>query len=160
MALRFFNVQSCLVFSSLVLLASGCAHHKDVRPGAGGVHKVSVRAEEKHDAERSAISQAEHYCESLEKHYAVISESTKYTGSMDENTRNTLRRASTAASVVGAGATNARRNREFHQNPGSGVHVHADVADPSENPIGTVGTVGSIMTGGKDYLTEMSFRCE
>ena len=150
-----------LALLALTFVVSSCAHHRDVRPGAGGVHKVTVRKPEKAEAEQDAISQAEHYCGTMDKHFVIVSESTKYTGSMDEATRDTLRKASKAAQVVGTGATMARQNRQFQNaQPGTHVSVHADVADPAENPIGTVGTVGHIMTNGDDYLTEMTFKCE
>ena len=52
-----------LVISSLLLLLLiGCAHHRDVRPGADGVHRVILVTSDTADASRSAISQANHFC--------------------------------------------------------------------------------------------------
>ena len=85
----------------MVLFSQGCAHHRDVRPGVDGIHRVSVRAVEKEAAERSAISQANDYCETMKRHAFFVSENSKYTGTMDENTRDTLRKASKAATVLG-----------------------------------------------------------
>jgi hypothetical protein len=138
----------------LITLFSACAHHRDVRPGSNGVHRVAVRAVEKSDAERSAVAQAEHYCDSLNCHYVIISENTQYTGSLDENTRNTLRRASQAASFVG--------NQSAHPSDPHSIHSQPTMAStPARtNTAGTLGAVGTIMTNGEDYLTQIQFKCE
>ncbi len=141
-------LQLKLVLLLGTVLLSACAHHRDVRPGVDGVHRVNVRGEEKDAAERSAISQANHYCESTGgKHAAFVNEQTKYTGSMDEGTRATLKKASQAAQVVGT-STSTRR-RDAYGRPVSQV-----------NPLGTAGVVGSIMTSGQDYSSEMKFKCQ
>lgn len=75
-----------LTFSSLLLIAA-CAHHKDVRPGAEGIHKVVVQAEDPDQGSKSAISQARSYCKKrggLEP--AIVNESQKYSGDIDEQT--------------------------------------------------------------------------
>ena len=120
----------------LLLFAFACAHHRDVRPGADGVNKVVVRASEKERAERGAISQAEHYCGSLSKTTGVVAESTKYTGSMDEGTRASVKTASKVATVLG------------HDARGGG------------DALGSAGQAGAVMTSGDDYVTEMTFRCQ
>lgn len=122
----------------------GCAHHRDVRPGADGIHRVVVRDSESESAERSAISQAEHFCQQYEKQYGIVNEKeTQYTGEMDESTRKTLKKASTAATVLGGGASVLGRN---------GVRTGGNV-------VGAAGTVGMIMTSGDDYIAEIRFRC-
>jgi len=104
-----------------------------------------VHSEERGSAERSALSQANHYCEELGgKHPGIIEEKTKYTGSMDEETRDTVRKASTAAILVGGAG---------------GVGGHGNVRRGGVG-LGTAGTVGHVMTGGDNYLTEMSFKCQ
>ena len=148
-----------IVFVLTLLAFAACAHHRDVRPGADGVNRVSVRAVDKEDAEQDAISQANHYCESVgDKHAAFVSEQTKYTGTMDEATRDTVRKASKAAQVLGTQAEmNRRASTPAGMGSGTSVHVGMGGAD---NPVGAAGTVGGIMTGGKDYLSEMSFKCQ
>ena len=47
----------------ILLLLSACAHHRDVRPSADGIHKVVVRAEDTDEGSRDAIKQANHFCE-------------------------------------------------------------------------------------------------
>lgn len=129
-----------LKFSIVLISASyfsSCAHHRDVRPGAEGVHRVMTHDQERSSSERNALKQAEHFCKEQGKYAAIIKEETKYTGSMDEATRDTLRKASTAAIILGGA---------------SGTH-----GDPS--PVRTAGQVGGIMTSGDDYVTDMSFRC-
>jgi hypothetical protein len=134
--------------SSIVVLAlffGACAHHRDVRPGAQGLHRVIVRAPEKTHAERSAISQAEHFCEEQSgRHPAFVEEKTQYTGSMDEATRDTVRKASRAAMILG----------------GTGTVLGDGPVRTGGGVVGTAGTVGTIMTGGDDYVADMRFRCE
>jgi hypothetical protein len=124
-----------------VLLISACGHHRDVRPGASGQHKVVVRDSTAEGSNRNALNQAKHFCKQSEKHAAIVSEKTDYTGSMDENTRKTVNQASKAAVIVGGTTAGVTR----HQGAGA--------------VLGTAGTVGSIMTSGDDYLTEMTFVC-
>src|ERR1043165_7129111 len=83
------------------LFLVSCAHHEDVRPGANGVHRVIVRGADKAAVEHSAIEQAGYYCKESKKKSVITEESVKYTGSMDENTHNTIRRASKAVGVIG-----------------------------------------------------------
>ncbi len=138
LALAFFAAFVTISFSS-------CAHHRDVRPGAEGVHRVVVRAPEREVAEQSALRQAENYCEELQKRPGIVEETkTRYTGTMDEDTRDTLRKASTAATVLGNRGGSAY---------GSGQHGH-------HGALGSAGTVGAIMTNGNDYVSEMSFKCQ
>lgn len=156
-----------------LFLVVSCAHYEDVRPGVDGVHKVIVRAEEKDQGSQNAIEQANYYCEKVEhdKHAAFIDEKIEYTGSMDEKTRDTLRKASKAAEMVGGTSASVNSNNEdwSHDseqtnNMGKNTtmhkrkHVGAQVNPP--NPIGTAGAVGTIMTSGKDYLIQMTFKCQ
>ena len=128
-----------------ILLGIGCASHHDVRPGADGIHHVVVRSQDKEMAERSAIRQAENFCQESQRHAAFVSEGkTQYTGTMDESTRDTLHKASTAAMVLGGGAGVLGRDNGTQ---GTGAVV------------GAAGTAGSIMTGGDDYLSDMKFKC-
>jgi len=138
------SVQIALVMVLLGSFFTGCAHHPDVRPGADGVHRVVVRAMSKEDAERDAISQAESYCSQTKRSVAFVEEKTNYTGNMDESTRDTVRKASKAAMVLG----------------GAGVLVGPEGVREGGGVLGTAGTVGTIMTGGKDYLADMRFKCQ
>lgn len=127
------------------VLFVSCAHHRDVRPGADGTNRVVVREQTQERAERDAIDQANHFCEQTNRHAAFVAENkTQYTGTMDEGTRDTLRKASTAASVLGAVGSGAGEG---------GTRTGGNV-------LWGAGTVGGIMTSGKDYLADMSFKCQ
>jgi hypothetical protein len=132
-----------LTLPAILLIA--CAHHRDVRPSADGINYVVVRDPTREAAERSALRQANHYCESLEKHAAIVSEKSDYKGSMDENTRETLRKASAAAMILGGGA---------------GVLGHEPGVRSGGSVVGAAGTVGAVMTSGDDYVAEMKFKCQ
>jgi hypothetical protein len=134
-----------LAIGALTILSS-CAHHRDVRPGADGVNYVSVNKEEGDEAQRDAIRQAEHYCSEVHKKHAVFTEEkTKYKGEMDENTRKTVKKASTAAAVIGSAV---------------GVFGGDQPTRTGGAVLGGAGTVGGIMTSGNDYNTEMKFKCQ
>lgn len=136
---------SSLILLSALFIVTGCAHHRDVRPGVDGVHQVIVRAQDKGSAERDAISQAEHFCQQSQKIPGIIEEKTIYTGTIDEATRETLRKASMAAKVL------------------DHSHVNHDAETPaSSGPgvLGKAGRVGAVMTSGDDYRTEMKFKCQ
>jgi hypothetical protein len=125
---------------TLGLAVGGCAHHRDVRPGASGQNRVVTTSQEAESASRGAISQANHYCKQFKQAPRIISEKTTYIGEMDENTRKTLRKASNAAILVGG--------------------MHSDPSKPKVNPVMGAGQVGSVMTSGEDYRTEMVFECK
>lgn len=132
------------MFAALLLLAS-CAHHRDVRPSADGIHRVVTRGPDKDEVERDAISQANHYCSERNKQSAAfVSEGTQYTGSMSESAHKTTRNASKAATVVGSGM---------------GVFGGQNEANAGA-VVGGAGVVGNIMTGGDAYTTEMRFKCQ
>lgn len=130
-------------FSSLVL-TSGCAHHRDVRPGADGVHRVLARGAEKEQVEQDAIKQANHFCKERNLSAAFVSEDTKYTGDMDESTRNTIRQASKAVGAVGSGMSVFGGNTE--KNAGQ-VAMGA-------------GAAGHIYTDDNAYSSDMKFKCQ
>lgn len=130
---------------AFILLAAGCAHHRDVRPGADGINKVVARGTEKEAAERDAVNQAEHYCSEVrQQHAAFVTENSKYTGTMDEETRSTVKKASTAAMVLG----------------GAGSVAGRGAVRSGGNVLGAAGTVGHIMVNGDDYVAEMTFKCQ
>lgn len=133
-----------LLFTGLTLFGSSCAHHRDVRPGADGINHVIVRATDRTEAEQSAISQAENYCDQFQKHPGFLEEKSHYTGTMDEATRDNVRKASHAAILLG----------------GTGSVIGSDDVRTGGNVLGAAGTVGSVMTGGSDYQSVMRFKCQ
>jgi len=139
--------QNITKFSSLMIVSFGflssCAHHRDVRPGVDGLHRVVIQSDNTDESKRDAIAQANHYCESLHKSAAFIDESQKYTGSMDESD---YRNAKTASKV----ATGA----------GSAVHVFGGKNESTVG--GIVGLGGAIADQalGNGYTIEMKFKCQ
>lgn len=138
------NLSGIVIFTTLVLFGTSCAHHRDVRPGADGINNVIVRAPDRTQAEQSAISQAEDFCDQFQKHPGFLEEKSQYTGTMDEATRDNVRKASHAAILLG----------------GTGSVIGTDDVRTGGNVLGAAGTVGSVMTGGSDYQSVMRFKCQ
>lgn len=133
-----------LALSTLTLLAVGCAHHRDVRPGAEGVNRVVIRGPDRGPLERDAISQAEHYCEQFKKTPAFTSDDTKFTGSGSEETHKTMRGVSKA---VTAG--------------GGMVSVFGGDTERNTGRVATgAGVVGGMLTDQEAYTVDMRFKCQ
>jgi hypothetical protein len=126
----------------LSFVAVSCAHHRDVRPGADGIHKIQVSAEDTDSGSRDAISQANHFCEKRGLSAAFLNEDKKYKGDLDEKTYNNAKRASKVAEQVGGAVWVFGKNRD------------SDVG-------GIVGMGGAIANDaiGKGYSVEMQFKC-
>ena len=121
----------------------GCAHHRDVRPGANGVHKVTLQHEDTEDGARDAISQANHYCEQSGKHAAFIDESKKFTGDGSEAD---YKKGKTIAKVG--------------QAVGSAAWIFGG---KNESTAGGIVGLGSGIYGsalGKGYNVTMTFKCQ
>lgn len=136
-----------LIFKLAVLAATlglaACAHHRDVRPGADGIHRVRLSSEDKEEGTRDAIEQANHYCGEMKKSAAFIDENTKYTGDMNEKDYKTLKTASKVAKT--AGGTVWAMGGEKESNIGGIVGLGGTVAD---------------QVAGKGYTVEMKFKCQ
>ncbi len=136
MAKRMVGVGICLVLVS-------CAHHRDVRPGADGIHRVVIVTDNKEAASRDAIEQANHFCkDSGGKQAAFVNEEQKYTGDMDEQTYKNAKRATTVAKTVGG-------------------TVWAMGGKKESNIGGLAGLGGAAGDAalGKGYTVEMKFKC-
>ena len=132
-----------LVFGALVFMA-GCGHHRDVRPGAGGLNSVAVAAEDEEEGSRDALSQANHYCDQYDKHAVILDEGTKYTGDTDEQTYKTMKKASKVAKTMGGAIwvnSDSKKNQDIGTTAGVGGAVLDDLA-------------------GKGYKVNMKFKCE
>lgn len=130
-------------FAFSILLLSACAHHRDVRPGADGVHRVVVQTDDKEAGSRDAISQANHFCEQSKKTAAFVEENQKYTGSMDEGSYKTAKAISKATSAAGG-------------------TVYVMGAKKESNIGGILGAGGAIANSalGQEYKVEMKFKCQ
>ena len=67
-------MKSCFFLIMGSFLLASCAHHRDVRPGADGVHKVVIATDDKEQGSRDAISQTNHFCEESGRHAAFVNE--------------------------------------------------------------------------------------
>ncbi len=101
-------------------------------PGADGNHKVTARDRERDDATQAAHEAAREYCEKKGQEAVYVSNSTKYDGQMDEESRNAIRQGSKVAMALG------------------GYH----------SPIGTAGRGGYMYTNERDYEAQIQFRCQ
>lgn len=132
-----------LISSFLIIgLLGACAHHRDVRVGAEGVHKVVIRAETKEEGEREALNQANHYCGEKNKEAGVVEEQSKYTGDMKEEDYQTVKKASKAAEIVGGAA-----------------HVFGGKKESAAGGIIGLGGVVADEVAGKGYTVEVKFKC-
>ncbi len=128
-----------LLFSTIL---ASCAHHRDVRPGEGGIHKVAVRTDDKEEGSRSAISQANHFCEQRNKIAVFIDENQQYTGDMDEKDYQKGKKISKVAKVVGGSVWAFGGKRE--SNLGGIVGLGGTAADAAL---------------GEGYTVTMKFKC-
>lgn len=126
-----------------ILFISSCAHHKDVRPGADGIHKVVITTDDKEDGSRNAIDQANNYCKEFNKSAAIVSEDQKYVGDMDEKDYQTGKKLSKVAKVVGGTVWSLGAKNE--SNAGGIVGVTGAAADSAL---------------GKGYNVIMTFKCQ
>lgn len=132
-----------ITFLGLTLLSVGCAHHRDVRAGVDGVHRVVVQTEDKEDGAQEAIRQANHFCKEQNKYAAFVNEESKYTGQMDEKDYNRVKTASRVAQAAGGAAYVFGGEKE--SNIGGVVGLGGMVADAA---------------AGKGYTVEMKFKCQ
>ncbi len=137
------NTHLKIIFAFCSLILVSCAHHRDVRAGADGVHRVVVRTEDTDHGSRDAISQANHFCKQSNRSAAFISEDAKYTGDMDEKDYKTGKKvAKVAKAVGGAGWVFGGKN----ERQAGGI-------------VGLGGAIGDSVLG-EGYTVEMKFKCQ
>ncbi|MBQ4837280.1 MULTISPECIES: hypothetical protein [Pseudoalteromonas] len=97
-------MKQLLTVSMIAVLASGCAHHNNVRPAEDGKHYANLTAETREKAGKEALDQANHYCtENGASQAYVINETITYMGSMPEQEYLKNRNLAEAVEVAGAG---------------------------------------------------------
>ena len=129
-----------LVF--MVSLAACSTAKVRIIPGENGVNTVVSTDYEKDDAEEAMIDKVKDYCKDYNKQAVFLkSGQAAYTGKMDEGTRNTIKKASNAAILVG----------------GTGYGTGHNTAG---GIIGTTGMVGRTMVNDRDYRAEAQFKCQ
>lgn len=129
------------VVTAVITLAS-CAHHKDVRPGVDGVHRVVIQTTGSEAEKREAIDQANHFCKERNQYAAFITEEQKYTGQMDEKSYQNTKVAAKVLKTVGGGAYVLGGKKESNV---GGVGVLAGQAADSAI--------------GEGYTVDMKFKC-
>jgi hypothetical protein len=102
-----------------------------------------VRTDDKEEGSRSAIEQANHFCEQSKRTAVFINESQEYTGDMDEKDYQTGKKASKVAKVVGGTTWALGGKRE--SNLGGIVGLGGAAADAAL---------------GEGYTVTMKFKCE
>ena len=111
-----------------------------VMPGQN-VNRIMARDHDRDGAEEAAVDAAHKYCKEKGKEANFVTEKTKYTGEMEESTRKMIRRGSQAAMILGG--VGMSRRRSFGP----------------EALLGSAGTVGYVVTSGKDYEVVTDFHC-
>ena len=135
----------CGISLLLILgISAGCAHHRDVRPGADGMNKVVLKTEDKGEGYRDAMSQANHYCEERGgKHAVILNEGSQYTGSMDESSYKTGKTVSKVAQAAGGAA-----------------FVFGGKNEKTAGGIASIGGGIADQALGDGYTYELKFKCE
>ena len=136
-------MKKLFVLLSVTAFLASCAHHRDVRPGANGFHRVVIRTADKEEGSREAISQANHYCEQTNKSAVFTEENQAYTGDMDEKDYQKGKKISQVAKVVG-GTTWALGGKK-ESNIGGIVGLGGTAADAAL---------------GEGYTVTMKFKCQ
>lgn len=135
-------MKKMIIVLSVFSVFYGCSTAKvRVLPGESS-NRVVVRDYEKDGAEEAAAKAASDYCAKKGQELQYIGDNTKYQGSMDEDTRNIVRKGSEAAMLLG----------------GVGGVAGRETATPGAL-IGSAGTVGYVMTSNRDYEATMEFKC-
>lgn len=129
---------TCLVAGMLTGACSTASVR--VMPGEDGINQVIVRDVEKYSAEEEAVDAAHEYCEDRGKDAIFLTQSTEYTGEMDEAQREAIRTGADAATVL------------------AGVMRTTDEQDAAA-VFDAAGGVGRTVASGKDYKAEVSFTC-
>lgn len=127
---------------ALMLLFTACAHHKDVRPSADGLHRVVVKSENTEEGSREAIKQSNHFCKQRGLQAAFVKEDQKYTGDMEEKSYK-----------------NAKMATKVAQSVGGAVWVFGGKKESNLGGIVGLGGAAADEAIGDGYTVEMQFKC-
>ncbi len=133
------------VSASAILAAialTSCAHHKDVRAGADGVHRITIQTTGEQTEKREAIAQANHFCKERNQYAAFITEDQKYTGQMDEKSYQNTKVVSKVLKTVGSGA-----------------YVFGGSKESNAGGIGVLAGQAAGSAIGEGYTVDMQFKC-
>lgn len=127
----------------LMIFGIACAHHRDVRPGVDGVHRVVLQTDDVDAATRKCIDEANHYCKQKNQEAAFITEDKKYTGDMDEKDYKNAKRVTTVAKTVGGA-----------------VWVFGGKRESALGGLAGLGGAAGDAALGNGYTVEMKFKCQ
>ncbi len=141
--MRKLSLRISIVFA-IWWLATACSTAKvRVFPGADGTNRVVSRDIERDGAEEAAYKHAQDYCKDRGKEMVLAQEQrTSYEGSMNEDTRKTVRNASKAAVLLGG--------------PAGVLSQNAVVG----GAVSGAGMAGYSMTSDRDYEARFMFQCK
>lgn len=130
-------------FALIAILLVSCAHHRDVRAGADGIHRIVVSTDDEQEGAQNAISQANHFCEQRKLSPAFIQEDKKYTGSMKEEDYQKMKTVGKVATAVGSAA-----------------YVFGGKKESAAGGIVGLGGLAANTAAGNGYTIEMKFKCQ
>ena len=126
------SLSASVLVSALFMNLSGCSHARGMQQEDGTI-RVVMRGSTAERAQDAAFDEAQDYCEERDMNPVYVKDKgPKYTGKMDEETRDTIQKASTAAIILGG----------------------------MNSPVRDAGVVGHVYTAGNDYEAEVIFRCK
>lgn len=131
-----------IVLLGALLLITSCGHHRDVRPGAEGIHTVTVIGEEKASISREALEQSNHYCKEVNKRAGIKTEVVKYIGRGSEEDYKKLKGITKAVQVAGSGA-----------------YVFGGEKERNAGGIAGIGATAANAYAGNGYQVTMTFVC-
>lgn len=137
------KIMFLILISLSTIIYTSCAHHKDVRPAADGLHKVVISTPDTDEGTRDAISQAQHYCSTLNKSAAFVEEKSEYKGNMSEENYKAGKTATKVAQVVGSTA-----------------YVFGGKNESNLGGIVGLGGAAGDAALGNGYKVEMKFKCQ
>jgi hypothetical protein len=132
------------------IVFAGCAttpapYYPDVRPSAEGAHRTVLSMERKTGDFQGAFRQARDFCGDVHaKRPVVVSEASRYVGTMDESTYNSIKTATQVAMGVG-GAVGVFADKQRASNAGFGTAMAGGIGHQAM---------------GAGYESTVTFRCE
>ncbi|RPH41517.1 MAG: hypothetical protein EHM87_19515 [Burkholderiales bacterium] len=143
-------IRATLAAVAAPILVAGCAttpapYYPDVRPSADGAHRTVLSMERKTGDFQGAFRQARDFCGDVHaRRPVVVSEVSRYVGTMDEATYNSVKTATQVAMGVG-GAVGVLASKDRASNAGFGTAIAGGIGH-------------QVMGAGYEYT--LTFRCE
>ncbi|SHH80010.1 hypothetical protein [Ferrimonas marina] len=94
-------IKPALLVAASLLLTACVSTYDDVRPGRDGIHQITVYDRDQQESMRNALNQSRAYCRSLQQSMFVISEETRYQGTLPQAEFERQKALANAASQAG-----------------------------------------------------------